>query len=184
MRRSRRVFVLLSALTVSVPTMLIAACARRSGVGIADPAASPAWKALDAGSAATLLAVCRRLLPIRSAPQASFVAGVRALDELAAGRPEIARSLAAELALVRRELPARPDLDDVELDAYLESTRAAPLLAVVIPTALPAMLNDRTLWAAVGYEGESFSKGGYLRRGFDDLDWLDDPPAAVQGPPP
>jgi hypothetical protein len=27
----------------------------------------------------------------------------------------------------------------------------------------------------LGYEGPSFDKGGYLNRGFNDLDWLPDP---------
>jgi hypothetical protein len=31
--------------------------------------------------------------------------------------------------------------------------------------------------AAVGYEGPSFDKGGYIDRGFNDLDWLPDPEA-------
>ncbi|GEO96242.1 hypothetical protein [Kocuria turfanensis] len=35
--------------------------------------------------------------------------------------------------------------------------------------------DDHEVWEALGYEGESFSKGGYLHRGFDDLDWLPDP---------
>ena len=29
------------------------------------------------------------------------------------------------------------------------------------------------VWSAFGYEGESASKGGYLHRGFDDIDWLE-----------
>jgi hypothetical protein len=33
-----------------------------------------------------------------------------------------------------------------------------------------------------GYEGEAFSKGGYLFRGFNDLRWLPDVPLADSGP--
>jgi hypothetical protein len=35
--------------------------------------------------------------------------------------------------------------------------------------------SDQRTWELVGYEGPSFGKGGYLERGFDDLDWLPDP---------
>ena len=35
-----------------------------------------------------------------------------------------------------------------------------------------------------GYEGEAFSKGGYLARGFNDLRWLPEVPAADSGPVP
>jgi hypothetical protein len=31
-------------------------------------------------------------------------------------------------------------------------------------------------WAHFGYEGSSFEKGGYINRGFQDLNWLPEPP--------
>lgn len=37
------------------------------------------------------------------------------------------------------------------------------------------MYEDEEVWEALGYEGPSFDQGGYLHRGFDDLDWLPDP---------
>ena len=41
--------------------------------------------------------------------------------------------------------------------------------------AVVTLYNDHEVWAALGYEGEAFSQGGYLHRGFDDLDWLPAP---------
>ncbi len=32
------------------------------------------------------------------------------------------------------------------------------------------------MWKVFGYEGEAFSQGGYLHRGFNDLNWLPEPP--------
>ena len=34
------------------------------------------------------------------------------------------------------------------------------------------LYNQKEIWPIFGYEGESFSKGGYLERGFDDIAWL------------
>jgi hypothetical protein len=34
------------------------------------------------------------------------------------------------------------------------------------------LYNQKDVWPIFGYEGESFSKGGYIERGFDDIDWL------------
>jgi hypothetical protein len=39
-------------------------------------------------------------------------------------------------------------------------------------------------YAYFGYEGEAFSKGGYLLRGFNDLRWLPDVPLEDSGPLP
>jgi len=34
------------------------------------------------------------------------------------------------------------------------------------------LYNQKEVWPHFGYEGESFSQGGYIDRGFDDIDWL------------
>ncbi len=34
------------------------------------------------------------------------------------------------------------------------------------------LYNQKDVWPLFGYEGESFSKGGYLDRGFDDINWI------------
>jgi hypothetical protein len=49
---------------------------------------------------------------------------------------------------------------------------------------LMMLYSNPIAWAHFGYEGESFSKGGYLLRGFNDLKWLPDVPLADSGPMP
>tara|TARA_R110000787_G_scaffold137296_1_gene250075 strand:- start:4024 stop:4548 length:525 start_codon:yes stop_codon:yes gene_type:complete len=34
------------------------------------------------------------------------------------------------------------------------------------------LYNQKAVWPLFGYEGESYSKGGYIDRGFDDINWL------------
>ena len=34
------------------------------------------------------------------------------------------------------------------------------------------LYNQKAVWPLFGYEGESFSKGGYIDRGFNDINWL------------
>ena len=34
------------------------------------------------------------------------------------------------------------------------------------------LYNQKAVWPLFGYEGESFSQGGYIERGFDDINWL------------
>jgi hypothetical protein len=46
------------------------------------------------------------------------------------------------------------------------------------------LYNNPIAWQYFGYQGEAFSKGGYLLRGFNDLKWLPDVPAADSGPLP
>lgn len=34
------------------------------------------------------------------------------------------------------------------------------------------LYNQPEVWPVFGYEGESYSQGGYMHRGFDDINWL------------
>lgn len=35
-----------------------------------------------------------------------------------------------------------------------------------------SLYNQPAVWAKLGYEGSSAEHGGYIHRGFDDIDWL------------
>ena len=50
-----------------------------------------------------------------------------------------------------------------------------PFFQLIRSVAVVSLYNDHEVWDLLGYEGESFSQGGYLDRGFDDLDWLPTP---------
>lgn len=47
---------------------------------------------------------------------------------------------------------------------------------------LANLYSSTIAYAHFGYEGEAFSKGGYLTRGFDVLHWLPDVPLQDSGP--
>lgn len=42
----------------------------------------------------------------------------------------------------------------------------------VYNTTIVSLYNQPEIWPKFGYEGPSSAKGGYLHRGFDDLNWL------------
>jgi hypothetical protein len=35
-----------------------------------------------------------------------------------------------------------------------------------------SLYNQKEIWPKFGYEGSSAEHGGYIKRGFDDIDWL------------
>jgi hypothetical protein len=54
--------------------------------------------------------------------------------------------------------------------------RGHPFFDLLKATAVVELYDNPLVWKAFGYEGPSVHLGGYLHRGFDDLDWLPDPP--------
>ncbi|MGQ3215287.1 MAG: gluconate 2-dehydrogenase subunit 3 family protein [Shinella sp.] len=54
-------------------------------------------------------------------------------------------------------------LRDVEKSAFFQAVRSDLVVS---------LYNQKEIWPVFGYEGESYSKGGYIARGFDDIEWL------------
>jgi hypothetical protein len=57
----------------------------------------------------------------------------------------------------------------------LRGADGTPFLTAIVDSVVVTLYSDPEVWELLGYEGPSFDKGGYIHRGFDDLDWLPDP---------
>lgn len=67
------------------------------------------------------------------------------------------------------------DLDDAAALDLLRGIADADFFQIVRSVAVVSLYNDAETWSLLGYEGPSYDLGGYLNRGFDDLDWLPNP---------
>jgi hypothetical protein len=67
------------------------------------------------------------------------------------------------------------DLDDDAALGLLRTIEDSEFFKFIRAVAVVTLYDDHEVWELLGYEGPSFDKGGYLHRGFDDLDWLPTP---------
>lgn len=67
------------------------------------------------------------------------------------------------------------DLDDEAALAMLREVEDAEFFKFIRGVTVVALYDDAEVHQLLGYEGPSFEQGGYLNRGFDDLDWLPTP---------
>jgi hypothetical protein len=56
--------------------------------------------------------------------------------------------------------------------AILRGIEESPFFQTVRGGLVTGLYNQKEVWPLFGYEGESYSKGGYIDRGFDDIAWL------------
>lgn len=56
--------------------------------------------------------------------------------------------------------------------AILKEIETTPFFQKVRGTMITGLYNNKELWPHFGYEGASADKGGYINRGFGDIDWL------------
>jgi hypothetical protein len=119
-----------------------------------------------------LLRLLRVAYPHPSFPDAPYERTAKTVEEAGRTDPVLVTGL--------DDLDARAGGDFVGLDddratALLKEVSETPFFSLVHSTTVVALYDDHEVWDLLGYEGASFDKGGYLHRGFDDLDWLPDP---------
>jgi hypothetical protein len=56
--------------------------------------------------------------------------------------------------------------------AVLAGIEQTPFFAAVRSSLVVALYNQKEVWPLFGYEGSSADKGGYIERGFSDIDWI------------
>lgn len=64
------------------------------------------------------------------------------------------------------------DLNDEDATKVLRRIESTEFFGFVRRTTVLNLYDNEDVWEVLGYEGPSFDKGGYINRGFDDLDWL------------
>lgn len=84
-------------------------------------------------------------------------AGIAALNAVAAGKGF------ADYLSMGWERDRVDILRSIEDSAFFQQVRGG---------LVTGLYNQKAVWPLFGYEGESFSKGGYINRGFDDINWL------------
>ena len=143
---------------------------------------SRAWavelRVLSSAQAAALLAMIRTIAPHDTLDDAAYALVVKAIDGDAAASTKGSTDLLAGIATLGDGFAAAPEAARVERLKALES--GAFFQSVRVKTLL-VLYSNPIAWAHFGFEGEAFSKGGYLLRGFNDLTWLPDVPLADSG---
>jgi hypothetical protein len=140
-------------------------------------------RVLSSAEAAALLAMIRTIAPHDTLDDAAYALVVNAVDaDAAAAASTPARTdLKSGIATLGDGFAVAPEdarverLRHIESGAFFQSVRLKTLLV---------LYNNPIAWAHFGFQGESFSKGGYLLRGFNDLKWLPEVPLADSGPMP
>ena len=134
----------------------------------AESDSPPAGTRLSAAQAATLVRLLRVAYPHPSFPDGPYQRTAKSVQDADTERL-LGPGLAELDDIAGGDFCALPD---AEATAVVERIADGPFFKLVHSTTVVALYDDREVWDLLGYEGPSYDKGGYLHRGFDDLDWL------------
>lgn len=167
--------------------LLVGTLAATSGA-LALLAPSRSWaielKSLNTHQSKTLLQFTRYLYPHETLDDAVYALVVKDLDAGAADNPAAHEQLTNGVA----QLDSATDgnwlaADDEARFAQVKALESTPFFQTVRSTAVVSLYSNELAYAHFGYPGPRGSSG-YLHRGFDDLNWLSDPPNEASGPIP
>jgi hypothetical protein len=131
-------------------------------------------KSLRPETMKTLILMARDIYPHDKIPDRYYAIAVKPYDEKAGD--EGFRSM-IEGGIAGLDAAAGPGgyvgkAWEADRVALLRGISASPMFQTVRSGLVVSLYNQKEVWPIFGYEGESYSKGGYINRGFDDIDWL------------
>ena len=117
---------------------------------------------LNAEQAEALLRLSRLIYPHAFLTDEHYLQALEALDKKASADNALADVLINGAALINKQHPI----------AITNEMQKAPIFQTLRGHLVVALYNNKNIWPKFGYEGPSFPKGGYLHRGFNDINWL------------
>ncbi|MGH8261072.1 MAG: tat (twin-arginine translocation) pathway signal sequence [Steroidobacteraceae bacterium] len=148
-------------------------------------APSRAWAielhALTSAEGATLMAVARTIAPHDKLEDAAYAVVIRSVDDDAAKDPATLAMLRAGLRRLGADFARQSEGERVR---RLKAIESSGFFKTMRAKTLGTLYATPMAYAYFGYQGEAFSKGGYIYRGFDDIKWLPPVPPQDSGPIP
>ena len=136
-------------------------------------------KALTTDQGALLMKLSRTIAPHDKLEDAAYALVIKAIDDAAAADAHVRASITAGLQQLGKDFASRSQL---EREKVLKGIESSEFFKLTRAKTLATLYSSSLAYAYFGYEGEAFSKGGYLQRGFNDLRWLPEVPLADSGP--
>ncbi|WP_104017527.1 Twin-arginine translocation pathway signal [Roseovarius nitratireducens] len=142
---------------------------------VASPDA--AWaletKALQPQTMATLIQMARDIYPHDHVGDEYYAIAVKGYDDA-----EVADTVEAGIAALDAAAQGKGHADYLSVGwerdrvDILRGMEDSAFFQQVRGGLVTGLYNQKAVWPLFGYEGESYSKGGYIDRGFDDITWL------------
>jgi len=148
-------------------------------------APSRAWAvdlaAFTSSEGEALMAMARTIAPHDKLEDAAYAIVIQAVDGEAGRDANLLKLFRDGVASLGSAFAGASETERVEWLGKIESGAFFQTMRV---KTLQFLYSTPMAYAHFGYEGEAFSKGGYLYRGFNDLRWLPEVPLADSGPVP
>lgn len=171
-KHSRRVF--LQGAAAAAPVVAVATSA---GLGLEDAWAADAT-ALSPSTLQTLVKVARDIYPHDVLVDSYYITAVKPWDGKAAKDPAVKAMLEDGVRRLDQDANDRHKVAyaqvawEADRVALLQGIEQTAFFKALRSDLVVSLYNQEAVWPKFGYEGSSAEHGGYIKRGFNDIDWL------------
>ncbi|MCP3386329.1 MULTISPECIES: gluconate 2-dehydrogenase subunit 3 family protein [unclassified Bradyrhizobium] len=171
-KHSRRVF--LKGAATAVPVVAVATSV---AVNIEDAWADEAGT-LSPATMKTLLKVARDIYPHDVLGDSYYITAIKPWDDKAAKDPAVKSLISDGIARLDQNAKDRHKAPYAEVPweadrvVLLKEIEGSDFFQKVRGDLVVSLYNQKEVWPRFGYEGSSAEHGGYINRGFADIDWL------------
>jgi len=155
-----------------------AAAGPAAGIGLAAAPAFADAKNLKPATLTALAKIARDIFPHDRLADKYYETAVAGYDALAAD-PAKKKLLTDGVAALDAAAKAKHKVAsyaavnwEADRVALLQAISRTPFFAKLRGDLVVTLYNQKELWPKFGYEGSSAEQGGYINRGFSDIDWL------------
>lgn len=142
---------------------------------VPDAAWAQAAKNLAPATLTTLARAARDIYPHDRVADSYYITAVSGYDS---GKPEVRDLMTKGCAILDADAKKKFGTayllvaEETDRVAILTANQDTPFFNKLRSDLVVSFYNQKPLWAKFGYEGASADKGGYINRGFNDIDWV------------
>lgn len=128
---------------------------------------------INASEGLMLAQLCRFLFPHDDLADSVYLDVVRDIGVDIESNDETRILITDAVALLKRKAGGEwLETKEQEKFRILESLQNTPFFRYLHWRTIESLYRTSKVWKLLGYQGSSLEYGGYLHRGFDDIDWL------------
>lgn len=126
----------------------------------------------------TLVKMARDIFPHDKIPDKFYIQAIEPYNTGVKSDAELKKLLTDGVATLNAAAQKVHKVSYVEVKTeeervqILKSIEPTPFFQKIKGGLVTGLYNNKAIWPLFGYEGSSWEKGGYVNRGFDDLNWL------------
>ena len=144
---------------------------------------SSAWAAtfnnIGGDNGATLVQMARDIFPHDHLADKYYAKVIEGYNTAAKKDAGLKKMIQSELKKINAASKSKYGRDyknsnrELERVNILKANTSSPLFSKLRGDLVTGLYNNQEVWPKFGYEGASADKGGYLNRGYNDINWLE-----------